>query len=260
MKGGAVPTMRARVKRLLRTAVYKIRGVRLEAAGIKARGDSASDAYVFNEIFGSEDAYRRDVLVPLLRGGTVIEVGAHKGFFTVLAASVARRVLVFEPADKNHGFLLRNLRLNRVANTTVVKKAVSASEGTRQFTISDVTDARHTFFATPFSGNGNAVDVECTTLPAVLRDYDVDQVDVLKLDCEGSEYDVLLGCDRDTLLRVRNIALEIHEAPSIPHTRAELVSFLEWNGYSGEIYDEHDRDGLRTCMAIFQREAVSERR
>lgn len=244
-----------RAKRRLRHLKLKMFGVRLHADGITARGDSASDVFVFNEIFGPEDAYHRETLVPLMRGGTVVEVGAHKGYFTVLAASVAEKVVVFEPADHNHELLVKNLNLNGAENTTALKQAVSDTAGRRSFTISDLTDARHTFFASPFSGTGATAEVECTTLPALLSDFDIDEIDVLKLDCEGSEYDVLLGADPDVVRRIKHIVLEVHEAPSIPHTRTELVTFLESNGFSTEIYDENVRDGgLKTCMATFSRE------
>jgi FkbM family methyltransferase len=249
----------SRAKRRLRHLKLKVFGVRLRSGDIKARGDSPSDVFVFNEIFGPEDAYHRETLIPQMRGGTVVEVGAHKGYFTVLAASVAEKVVVFEPADHNYDLLVKNLNLNGAENTTALKQAVSATAGPRTFTISDHTDARHTFFASPFSGNGGTAEVECTTLPALLRDFELDEIDVLKLDCEGSEYDVLLGVDPDVVGRIKNIVLEVHEAPTIPHTRTELVSFLESNGFSTEIYDENVRDGgLRTCMATFTRAKQTE--
>lgn len=236
-----------------RDAVAKTVGLRLRADGIRARGHSASDAYVFDEIFGSEDAYRRDELVPLMRAGTVVEVGAHKGYFTVMAAAVATRVLVFEPDGDNFGFLQQNVALNGFDNVTAVQEAVSDRAGTRVFTVSSETDARHTFFPTEFSGQGRTVEVQCTTLADVVRDYSVGAIDVLKLDCEGSEYDVLLGCDDDTMKRIQHVVLEVHESPVVGHTADELVDFLSSHGLRGELYDEHVRGDLRTRMGWFSR-------
>ena len=230
-------------------------GLRFRAGDIRARGYGASDAIVFGEIFGTEDAYRRDVLVPMMRGGTVVEIGAHKGYFTVLAASVAERVLVFEPDQNNYAALQKNVALNGGGNVTAIPKAVSDTAGTRTFTVSGITDARHTFFPSEFSGQGKTVEVECTTLADILEEYRLASVDVLKLDCEGSEYDVLLSCAPETMRRIRRIALEMHESPEIGHQAAELVEFLESQGFEGEVYDEHDRPGLRTSMGQFVRAA-----
>lgn len=233
-------------------AVAKTVGVRLHAQGLQARGHSASDRFVFNEIFGGEDAYRLATLVPLMRGGTVVEIGAHKGYFTVLAGSVAERVLVFEPDPTNYSYLVRNVALNSQTNVTALHQAVSATAGTRQLAIGH-TDARNTFFPSTFSGNKRRVQVECTTLPQALRDHGVDRIDVLKLDCEGSEYDVLLNCDAETMSKVRVITLEMHESGEISHTTAEMVAFLESHGFTGEVYDEHQRGDLFTCMGFFSK-------
>lgn len=96
-----------------------------------------------------------------------------------------------------------------------------------EFTVSPVTEARHTLFSSSFSGAGTPVMVECPTLPAALEDHRVEHVDVLKLDYGGSEYDVLFGCDGGTLAPVRHIVMELHESPAIPHSRRALLSFLE---------------------------------
>lgn len=240
-------------RRRARTAVGRTVGLRFRSHGIRARGHSASDHWVFHEIFGAEDAYRLETLIPLMRGGTVVEVGAHKGYFTVLAGSVAERVIVFEPDETNYRFLVKNIALNAQRNVTALTTAISSEPGTKTFSVSSITDARHTFFPTQFSGAGRQVEVRCTTLPAALREQGVESVDVLKLDCEGSEYDALFGCDADTLSRIGCIVFELHESPQIRHKEGDLVAFLEEHGYTGEIYDVHQRGDLRTAMGFFRR-------
>ncbi len=120
-----------------------------------------------SEIFGWEDAYRLDDVLPLMKGGTVVEVGAHKGYFTILAAAHAERVLVFEPDVKNHGYILRNVELNQQRNVTAVQAAVADASEVRQFTVSSKTAARHTFYGSKFSGAGETVDVRCVTLTQI---------------------------------------------------------------------------------------------
>ena len=242
-----------RLRQQARTGVGRTVGLRLRSHGLRARGHSSSDHWVFHEIFGAEDAYKRDELVPLMRGGTVVEIGAHKGYFTILAGSVADRVIVFEPDETNFRFLLDNVALNGQGNVTALKQAVMSEAGTRTFSVSGITDARHTFFPSHFSGAGRQIEVQCTTLPDAFREHGVEVVDVLKLDCEGSEYDVIFGCDAETLSRVRCIVFELHESPQIEHTEADLVRFLESHGFTGEIYDVHQRDDVRTAMGFFRR-------
>lgn len=217
------------------------------------RANSPSDRYVYREIFGPEDTYRRDVLTPIMRGATVVEIGAHKGFFTALAGTLAARVIALEPDTENCAYLRRNVRLNDHGNVTVVQQAVSDRAGTKMFTVSGRTAARHTFFGSQFSGAGKNVEVQCTTLPALLRDHGVGRVGLLKLDCEGSEYDVLLGCDAETLDHVDAIVMEIHESDAIPHRQDELVGLLGRHGFIADVYDERVMENMHLWMALFTR-------
>jgi hypothetical protein len=67
--------------------------------------------------------------------------------------------------------------------------------------------------------------VTCTTLDIILDE--VGYCDLLKLDCEGSEYEILHGCSPETLSRVKRIVGEYHEWPGIDGTGQELCRFLE---------------------------------
>lgn len=64
--------------------------------------------------------------------GTVYDVGAHAGFFTLLASQLVGpggRVVAFEPDPGNRSYLERHIRLNRVGNVTIVDAAVSDRTG-----------------------------------------------------------------------------------------------------------------------------------
>lgn len=54
-------------------------------------------------------------------------------------------------------------------------------------------------------------------------------VDVMKLDCEGAEYDIVLGADSQTLSQIDNIVGEYHGADLSAH--ASLFSRLEDAGF-----------------------------
>ncbi len=211
--------------------------------GFTAIGKTSSDQYVYNEIHGQEDAYRLRTILPYLVGRDVVEVGAHKGYFTLMAAALALRVVAFEPDAENHAFLSANVALNMVGDrVTVLNQAVSAEEGDKTFSVSTVTAARHTFYASDFSGPGVQKTVACTTLEAVLRDHQIERVGLLKMDCEGSEYDILLNTPPAVFERIDSIALEIHESAGIGHKKEELIAHLENMGYVAEIYDHRTMD------------------
>ena len=54
-------------------------------------------------------------------------------------------------------------------------------------------------------------------------------VDVMKIDCEGGEYDIILGADDDSLSQIENIVGEYHGSDPTEH--ANLFSRLEKAGF-----------------------------
>ncbi len=52
------------------------------------------------------------------------------------------------------------------------------------------------------------VEVDCITIDKLMQFYKVDQFELIKLDCEGSEYDLLLGIDSSV---AKQIAVEFHQ-------------------------------------------------
>ena len=69
-----------------------------------------------------------------------------------------------------------------------------------------------------------------TTLDELLRRLGVARCDLLKLDCEGAEYEILYGASEETLRAIDAITAEYHVGLN-EHTVAELVRFLESRGF-----------------------------
>ena len=60
----------------------------------------------------------------------------------------------------------------------------------------------------------------------IIARYGLSKIDLLKMDCEGCEYDVFRNTEDETISRIRNIILEFHDGIQF------LAEFLEKRGYS----------------------------
>jgi protein-L-isoaspartate O-methyltransferase len=84
---------------------------------------------------GSHDSgMERTLANELQRGMTFIDLGANEGYFTVQGARLvgtAGRVVSVEPQDKLISVIERNLSLNDLGNATVVRAAISDTDGSR---------------------------------------------------------------------------------------------------------------------------------
>lgn len=145
------------------------------------------------------------------KGMTVIDIGAHIGYYSLLFAKCvgpAGRVFSFEPLPENLALLRKNIQLNKLDNVQTYLHAVFSS--TKEISISIPNDA-------PNSGDGSVIHdrgsrhvlVPAITLDSFCATAGI-QPDVLKLDVEGAEYDVLVGA-KETITQFRpELLIELH--------------------------------------------------
>jgi len=171
---------------------------------------------------GGEVRFLESVLRP---GMNVLELGANKGVVTLAAArSVGEtgHVYAFEPIPEYYAALKENLRVNSVKNVTCYQSAVTA-------TVGEIPMYKHGEGTgiVPEDGAERLV-VESTTVDEFAR-AGVLRVDLLVMDCEGSELFVLREA-RETLRKDRpQIFCEIHRSylESLGQTVANIVDYLK---------------------------------
>lgn len=149
---------------------------------------------------GSYEYKKQRAFAGAIKPGMVVyDVGAHVGFYTLLAsrrAGPSGKVFAFEPMPRNISFLRRHLALNNCANVVVVEKAVSDRPGLAWFTAS-----HERSFEGHLSASGS-FQVQVVTLDELWGGGKVPMPDVIKMDIEGAEHDALLGAMQ--LLKARH--------------------------------------------------------
>ena len=162
----------------------------------------------------------------------VVDIGANVGVFTVFVAKRTRnRVIACEPFPENVRFLIENLRANHLEQVTVAAVAVSDHVGTSKLFLSEKTGG-HLLFDHNIKGRlDRFLEVPTTTLPCLMDDQRLNQIDLLKLDCEGSEGMILTTTPRPYLQRIRRLVMEFHDNVSQPD-HAGLQRLLEDAGFS----------------------------
>ena len=152
----------------------------------------------------------------LIPGMVVIDIGAHVGYYTLLAAKLvgpAGKVYAFEPEPGNHATLQKNIELNNYPNIVATQIAVSDSRGRASIYLSSLDNGRHSMFQHGLPKRGS-VQVETTTLDWFLETQDLPRVDLIKIDVEGAEVDVLDGMHQ-LLARSPHLKLIIEFNPTL---------------------------------------------
>lgn len=125
----------------------------------------------------------------ITEGSVVFDLGAHVGFYTLLASTLVGskgRVFTFEPMPKNLFYLKEHLRLNRMTNVTVIEAAVSDCSGVTYFEEGSSTFEGH------ISSQGT-LQVKTVSLDELIARGEISTPDYIKMDVEGAEMQVFSG-------------------------------------------------------------------
>ncbi len=183
----------------------------------------AAGGKVLRVLLGTYEEEQTRLFRAMVRPGhTVLDVGAHVGYYTLLAselAGVTGQVVAFEPDPDNVRFLERHVRLNRCVNVTVERAAVAASDGEASFERGSGTGTGHL-------GAAGDLTVRTLALDAYVRRHGL-RPDVVKIDVEGAEAEVLAGAE--SMLRTVRPTLFLSTHGREPNRTCRL--FLDRLGY-----------------------------
>jgi FkbM family methyltransferase len=162
-------------------------------------------------------------------GMTVVDAGAHIGYYTRLLARLVGprgQVIAVEPEAENLAVLAHNLR--RYRNVRIVAGALAGCAGRASLHIS-AGSSNHSLVA-GFTPSTEVREVNCLRLDSLVR-----RLDFLKVDVEGGELRVLDGLG-DLVARSPAFALLIEYNPAAQraagHAPRELVERLQQLGLS----------------------------
>jgi FkbM family methyltransferase len=144
------------------------------------------------------------------KGSTVVDIGANIGVFSLYAAHQgAARVIACEPGYDTCELLRHNIHSNGLETTiTVVKEAVTDVPGKEvRFPLAANANSR---IAQDLSQGPTEV-VRTTSLNELVERYHLQDIALLKMDCEGAEYPILLTTPKLNLKPVRALRMEYHE-------------------------------------------------
>lgn len=140
-----------------------------------------------------------------------IDIGANIGctslFFSTFKNS---EIFSFEPFEQNVDFFNQNIRNNSIENINVYNKAVSDIDGHVYFEANTLSVDGNT--SKSFNENKKSIKVECISLKTFIDlEFSQKNIHLLKLDCEGGEYDILSSLNKEQFDKILNITLEVHD-------------------------------------------------
>lgn len=225
---------------------------------------SDADESVFHEIFTERDYQKIESQIKNAQT-LIVDIGAHIGLFLLYASALNPnvKILSYEPEEENFKNLKENLKQNHIQNVTAKNLAVAAKEGVVSLYISqdshnhsldqnakgirpDADSCSHRSARADIrpdadsrschsAGNDSRFlgrKVQATTLDKILRAHAV--CDLVKMDCEGAEFEIISSAQPETLKKVKRFFIEYHEYTE-GNSVQTLKRILEKNNFKVQV-------------------------
>lgn len=170
---------------------------------------------------------------------TVVDIGAHHGFYSLLASrqvSSNGQVIAFEPSPREHKKLARHLAWNSCANVRVEQTALGETEGWAEFFVVKHKETGCNSLRQPETKHSTQrLQVQVNRLDCYLHKRRTKHVDFIKLDAEGAELSVLKGAGDVLENAPRPVLLcEVQDSRTRPwgYPASEILQFLAVRGYT----------------------------
>ena len=163
---------------------------------------------------------------------TIIDVGANKGCFSLLATKLMGdygRVLSFEPEPINCEWITRSIDANNYKGITLFQMALSDSDGKADLYIGEKSGF-HSLLPPLDKPEPEKMTVIQKRLDTVLQENKISEVDLIKIDVEGSELQVLKGAT-ETIKQNKNLKIIMDLHPQKGVDIYEICNFLLEHGY-----------------------------
>jgi FkbM family methyltransferase len=193
-----------------------------------------SEPLIYDEIY-LKDIYHCNILK---EGMNVVDVGAHIGTYTVIAAEKVGangNIIAIEPEIQNYRRLIENIRLNNFKNVITENIALADHEGVEKLYLHFLPGKDSLVMK---EGSISSREVRVKTLDTLLREIGFNKIDVIKIDTEGAEMLILKGAEKT--LKENPKAKIIVASYHYPSEIKEVTDFLNKRGFKTKI----TKDGI----------------
>ncbi len=188
-----------------------------------------------------------DGKIVITEDDVVYDLGANVGVFTMWSLDGnAKQIYSFEPTNYLIPHLYETFHTHH-PRVVIYDKAITGKHEIKQFNM-----GRHSVGNSLYTdlGNPDSVDVQCVNIEQFIQENGLEQPTLMKVDIEGSEYEMFDNLTDEFIASVRTWIVEFHynyddKAEGIIHRLLNLGFNVEMK--KGDVLKNHER----SCMGTF---------
>jgi len=165
---------------------------------------------------------------PFYQKVTILDIGAHYGYFSLFARNntdPASVIFAFEPENNNYMALCHNMEKNGAVNIHPFNVAVGGiNEITKLYKGNSPNNSLLKQYS--LATDDLYAETETRTLDRIIRDNNIQRIDFLKMDCEGSEYSILETMPDHVFDLIITVSMEFHDLKSAKYNGNFITSIL----------------------------------
>lgn len=193
-------------------------------------------------VFGSHEPKTTEFIKKYVKKNMVcLDVGANIGYYSTLFSNLIGnegKIISIEPSPINFQYLKQNLELQNLKNFILLNIACGDSNKQVDFHLNQSGNKSK---IVSDENSDNIISIEVKTLDELSKDLKLEQIDFLKIDVEGYEWEFINGSKKTIEKFKPTIQIEFHR--SIGKKLKEIIDFLILNNYKIIFNDIGGDDG-----------------
>ncbi len=185
--------------------------------------------YIYNEIFveKSYDYPDLGIVDPL-----IIDIGANTGLFTLRMKQLypEATLLCYEPFPSNFDQLSQNIKQSGLKNVNLINKGAGGKSRSEKLFINKQNIGGHSLFELE-ARSDEFITIDIQSIGELISNLRQKRIHLIKMDCEGAEYEIIKALDVDLVSDVEVILFESTESV---YDLSELLDHLRAIGFSIE--------------------------
>jgi FkbM family methyltransferase len=151
--------------------------------------------------------FKKDYARILVNKKTVLDIGANIGDTAIYyIINGAKKVIGIEPFPKNFEYAQKNININNLSNEIEILQAGCSSKNE----VIKIDPEYKSNIESQIKNFKNGIDIPMLTIENIINKFQIPKNSILKIDCEGCEYDIIENVSIENISHFSSIQIEYH--------------------------------------------------